>query len=101
MSGQTWRQWAAQVATGMALVDADLRVRWINPALAEGLALGAHSITGQLLGLLLPDPDALAQAERAQVVVVDAPLQQLRRTTQSGQGILHFMRKAAQRSRHR
>lgn len=65
MSGQTWRQWAAQMATGMALVDADLRVRWINPALAEGLALGAHSITGQLLGLLLPDPDALAQAERA------------------------------------
>ena len=49
----------------MALIDADLRVRWINPALAEGLALGARSITGQPLSLLMPAPDALAQAERA------------------------------------
>lgn len=49
----------------MALIDADLRVRWINPALAESLALGARSITGQPLSLLLPDPDALAQAARA------------------------------------
>ncbi|TAM42956.1 MAG: PAS domain-containing sensor histidine kinase, partial [Rhodanobacter sp.] len=55
MDKLTWRQWAEQVATGMALVGADMRVRWINPALAERLALGARSVTGQPLSLLMPD----------------------------------------------
>ncbi|TAM38065.1 MAG: PAS domain-containing sensor histidine kinase, partial [Rhodanobacter sp.] len=48
----------------MALVGADMRVRWINPALAERLALGARSVTGQPLSLLMPDADAMAQAGR-------------------------------------
>lgn len=73
MDGQAWRQWAEQVATGMALVDADLRVRWINPALAESLALGARGVIGQPLGAVLADADAVAQAER--VLAEQRPLQ--------------------------
>ncbi len=73
MSELTWRQWAGQVATGMALVDADLRVRWLNPALAETLALGARSVVGQPLGVLLADVDAVAQAGR--VLAEQRPLQ--------------------------
>ena len=68
-----WRQWAEQVATGMALVDADLYVRWINPALAEQLALGVRRVVGQPLGILLADTDALAQAGR--VLAEQHPLQ--------------------------
>ncbi len=61
MNELTWRQWAGQVATGMALVDADLRVRWFNPALAESLALGARSVIGQPLGdAKAPAPEARA-----------------------------------------
>ena len=73
MSALTWRQWAEQVATGMALVDADLRLRWLNPALAESLALGARSVIGQPLSVLLADVDAMAQAAR--VLAEQRPLQ--------------------------
>ena len=73
MSELTWRQWAGQVTTGIALVDADLRVRWLNPALAEGLALGARRVIGQPLGVLLADADAAAQAGR--VLAEQRPMQ--------------------------
>lgn len=64
MNELAWRQWAEQVATGMALVDANLRVRWTNPALAETLALGARSVIGQSLSLLIPAAEVVAHAER-------------------------------------
>ncbi len=65
MNDRAWRTWAEQMATGLALVDAELRLSWINPALAEWLELGLRSAVGQPLGLLLGDPNALAQAGRA------------------------------------
>lgn len=64
MSENGWRTWAEQLATGLALVDAGLCLRWINPALAEWLELGPRSAVGQPLGLLLGDPQGLVQAER-------------------------------------
>jgi two-component system, NtrC family, nitrogen regulation sensor histidine kinase GlnL len=64
MNDWLWRAWAEQMATGLALVDAELRLSWINPALAEWLELGLRSAVGQPLGLLLGDADALAQAGR-------------------------------------
>jgi two-component system nitrogen regulation sensor histidine kinase GlnL len=64
MNDRAWRTWAEQMATGLALVDAELRLGWINPALAEWLELGLRSVVGQPLGLLLGDADALAQAGR-------------------------------------
>ena len=73
MSEQTWRHWAEQVATGIALVDADLRVCWINPALAERLALGTRSVLGQPLRALLVGEDIVAQASR--VLAEQRPLQ--------------------------
>ena len=73
MDQLTWQQWAEQVATGMALVGADLRVRWINPAMAESLALGAFSVIGQPLRLLIPNADAVALAER--VLLGQGPVQ--------------------------
>lgn len=43
MNTASWRGWAEQMSTGLALVDAGLRVVWINPALAEWLEIGrAH-----------------------------------------------------------
>ncbi|OOG43612.1 ATP-binding protein [Rhodanobacter sp. C05] len=64
MNEANWRTWAEQMATGLARVDAGLRLQWINPALAEWLELGPRSAIGQSLGLWL-DEAALAQASRA------------------------------------
>ncbi|MBT2119314.1 PAS domain-containing sensor histidine kinase [Dyella sp. LX-66] len=65
MDTASWRAWAEPMSTGLALVDAGLRVLWINPALAEWLDTGPRSAAGQPLGLLLHEPDWFAQAERA------------------------------------
>lgn len=65
MNAIAWRTWAEQLSTGLALVDAELRLQWINPALAEWLELGQRSVVGQPLGLLIRDADGLTQAARA------------------------------------
>jgi len=64
MSETAWRAWAEQMATGLARVDAGLCLQWINPALAEWLELGPRTAVGQSLGLLIADPEGLAQAAR-------------------------------------
>ena len=64
MDTASWRALAEQMSTGLALVDAELRVAWINPALAEWLDTGPRSAVGQPLQLLLHDADWLAQAGR-------------------------------------
>jgi two-component system nitrogen regulation sensor histidine kinase GlnL len=73
MSETAWRTWAEQLSTGMALVDGELRLRWLNPALAEHLELGPRSAVGLPLDALLADPDAPTQARR--VVAEHRPLQ--------------------------
>ncbi|MEW5835933.1 MAG: ATP-binding protein [Pseudomonadota bacterium] len=66
MSNASWRPLAEQMATGLALVDAELRVTWLNPALAERLALGTRGLVGQPAALMFADDAAvLAQARRA------------------------------------
>lgn len=65
MRNEAWRAWAEQLATGVARVDAGLRVRWLNGALAELLGSGMRSAAGQPLSLWLRTPDELAQARRA------------------------------------
>jgi two-component system, NtrC family, nitrogen regulation sensor histidine kinase GlnL len=72
MSDRAWRTWAEQMATGLALVDGDLRLCWINPALAEWLELGPRSAIGLSLGLWF-DEEALAQTSRA--LAEERPLQ--------------------------
>lgn len=74
MSDLAWRTWAEQMATGLALVDADLRLRWLNPALIEGLELGFRSAVGQPLGLLLEDADE-GMAQAAKVLAEQRPAQ--------------------------
>jgi two-component system nitrogen regulation sensor histidine kinase GlnL len=65
MNDAGWRSWAEQMATGLALVDADLRLRWLNPALAESLGLGLRSALGQPLGQWLAvDEEDVARATR-------------------------------------
>ena len=65
MSENDWRPWADQLATGIAVVDADLRLRWRNAALADSLRLGLRSALGQPLGQWLDvDAEALAHAAR-------------------------------------
>ena len=57
--------WAEQLATGLAYVDAELRLRWVNPALSEWLELGVRRPLGQPLSVLLGDaPLAMEQAAK-------------------------------------
>ncbi len=65
MGIDAWRAWAEQLATGLALVGADLRVRWINAALAELLGVGTRGVVGQPLALLLREPLGIDAARRA------------------------------------
>lgn len=57
--------WAEQMATGLALADAQLRVQWVNPALAAWLGLGSRSLFGQPLSCLLSEAEWMTQAQRA------------------------------------
>ncbi|WP_267225754.1 two-component system sensor histidine kinase NtrB [Dyella silvae] len=65
MSEMASRTWAEPLATGVALADAQLRLLWVNPALAELLDIGPRSAVGQSLAVLLHDPAWMALAERA------------------------------------
>ena len=66
MCGDAAKTWAEQLATGVARVDAGLRVVWLNPALAELLACGARSAHGQTLALWLREPATLERLALAQ-----------------------------------
>ncbi|WP_114240924.1 nitrogen regulation protein NR(II) [Dyella sp. C9] len=65
MSETADRSWAEPLATGVALADAQLRLRWVNPALAELLAIGPRTAVGQSLAVLLHRPEWMTLAERA------------------------------------
>jgi len=65
MNDTAARAWAEPLATGVALADAQLRLKWVNPALAELLDIGPRSAVGQSLAVLLHRPEWMAQAERA------------------------------------
>ena len=67
--------WIEQMSTGLARIDAELRLEWINPALAECLELGLRSAVGLPLATLFADPDALAQVSK---VVLDQRVTQWR-----------------------
>ncbi|RCS28705.1 PAS domain-containing sensor histidine kinase [Rhodanobacter denitrificans] len=74
MNELAWRTWAEQMATGLALVDGELCLRWLNPALVECLELGFRNAVGQPLGLLLDDADEGA-AQAAKVLAEQRPTQ--------------------------
>ena len=85
MSNASWRPLAEQMATGLALVDAELRVAWLNPALAERLALGTRNLFGQPAALMFADDAAvLAQARRALAEERALQLRGVAMTTQRG-----------------
>lgn len=73
MDKAAWQAWAEQMRTGLVLVDADLRLLWINRALAEWIEMGPRSALGQPLALLLREPESLALAAR--VLEQQRPLQ--------------------------
>lgn len=62
MSEDGWQARAEQIATGLALVDTQLQVVWMNPALAECLTLGPRSVRGQTLACVLREQAAPALA---------------------------------------
>jgi two-component system nitrogen regulation sensor histidine kinase GlnL len=64
MDEATWLNGIEQMSTGLALVDAGLRVQRINPAFAELLDIGPRSAAGQPLAALLHEPELAAQAAR-------------------------------------
>ncbi|MGB3749237.1 MAG: ATP-binding protein [Rhodanobacter sp.] len=74
MSDVAWKAWAQQLATGLALVDARLRLCWLNPALIEGLELGVRHPLGQPLALLFADAEEAA-ARAARVLAGQRPAQ--------------------------
>jgi len=85
MSNASWRPLAEQMATGLALVDVELRVTWLNPALAERLALGTRTLVGQPAALMFADDAAvLAQARRALAEERALQLRGVALTTQRG-----------------
>jgi two-component system nitrogen regulation sensor histidine kinase GlnL len=65
MNGADWRAWAEQATTGLGLVDAQLRLAWLNPALADALDLGPRRAIGQSLAALLGEPTVATLAARA------------------------------------
>jgi two-component system nitrogen regulation sensor histidine kinase GlnL len=65
MSEQQARSWVEQMSTGLAVVDGDLRVQWINAGLAELLGLGLRHAQGQPLQGLLQDAGVAEQAARS------------------------------------
>jgi len=65
MNEPDWRELAEQMATGLGLVDRELRLCRANPALAECLQLGPRSAVGQSLAIVLHEPQELARARRA------------------------------------
>ena len=73
MDKAAWQAWAEQMRTGLVLVDAELRLLWINRALAEWIELGPRSAVGQPLALLLREPESFALAAR--VLEQQRPLQ--------------------------
>jgi len=73
MDKAAWQAWAEQMRTGLVLVDAELRLLWINRALAEWIEIGPRSAVGQPLALLLREPESLALAAR--VLYQQRPLQ--------------------------
>lgn len=67
MSERRAQNWVEQMSTGLAVVDGQLRVQWINPALAELLGLGLRHAQGQPLMGLLQDVGVIEQARRSLV----------------------------------
>ena len=65
MNLDEWRTWAEQLATGIGLVDADLRVQWVNTSLAELLGVGIRGAVGQPLAAMLDEPAGVDIARRA------------------------------------
>jgi two-component system, NtrC family, nitrogen regulation sensor histidine kinase GlnL len=65
MNDTAARAWAEPLATGVALADPQLRLKWVNPALAELLDIGPRSAVGQSLSVLLHQPEWMALAGRA------------------------------------
>ncbi len=84
MSSASWRPLAEQMATGLALVDAGLRVTWLNPGLAERLALGTRSVVGQPAALMFADEAVLVQVRRALAEERSLQLRSVALTTQRG-----------------
>ena len=54
-----------QMSTGLALLDTQLRLQWINPSLAELLGLGMRHAKGQSLSNLISSDRVAAQASRS------------------------------------
>lgn len=53
------------LVTGLAVIDGQLRVEWMNPALAEMLDTGPRTAIGQPLESLLREPSLVGHAQRA------------------------------------
>jgi two-component system nitrogen regulation sensor histidine kinase GlnL len=65
MNAPTFPDLAERLATGLAVLDAELRVHWFNSALADLLEVGVRGLRGQPLTALLDDGVLALAAQRA------------------------------------
>ncbi|HET7360108.1 MAG TPA: histidine kinase dimerization/phospho-acceptor domain-containing protein, partial [Rhodanobacteraceae bacterium] len=79
---------AERLATGLAVLDADLRVAWLNGALADLLEVGVRGLRGQPLAMLLDDGVLAFAAQRALAGDDVLRLRGVRLTTLQGRELL-------------
>lgn len=65
MTEPLWPQWMEQMDTGLAMLDAELCLCWVNAAFAEIFDVGPRRVLGLPLSVLLADPRVLQQVRRA------------------------------------
>jgi two-component system nitrogen regulation sensor histidine kinase GlnL len=65
MTAPLTNELATVMATGLAVVDASLCVRWLNPALGEMFGVGTRSAQGQRLDALVREPMLVQLATRS------------------------------------
>jgi two-component system nitrogen regulation sensor histidine kinase GlnL len=80
---------AAQLATGLALLDGAGRFCWLNPAWAETLGVSPRRLMGELLAVLDPAQPALVEAlQRAQAEGGSVHVRHLRLAPPLGRALL-------------
>lgn len=79
---------AEQLATGLAVLDAALRVQWLNGALADLLEVGVRGVRGQPFAALLDEGVLAAAAQRVAAAQEPVRVRAVRLSTLQGRELL-------------
>ncbi len=84
METAAWRAWAGQLSTGLAWLDGDVRVAWLNAALAERLGVGTRGVVGQPLSSLWRESAGVDAVQRVCASGESLQLRDIRLVTADG-----------------